>query len=83
MTKYQEIFNSKVDQELKVTHKYFSRVFNNNFNIGFGSPPTDVCGFCARTQTQIINSVNITDKANLKTELKIYKFRAERFYKLL
>lgn len=83
ISKLWELYNEKVAIELKVNYKYFSRIFNNNFNIGFGSPATDVCGYCVRTGTQINNADDLNIKSRLKTQLKVHKFRATQFYKLM
>lgn len=37
--------NSQVD-DLKVKKSYFHNIFNQNYNLGFGSPRTDVCLTC-------------------------------------
>lgn len=78
-----QLYNEKAADNLKVNYKYFSRVFNTHFNIGFGSPATDVCGFCVRTTTQIHNAKQATDKQNLTTQLKVHKVRAAQFHKLM
>nr|CAH7743754.1 unnamed protein product [Callosobruchus chinensis] len=48
-----QLYNKNSPDSLKVNYKYFSRVFNKYFNIGFGSPATDICSYCVRTQTKI------------------------------
>lgn len=78
-----KIYNEGAAENLKVNYKYFSRIFNTYFNIAFGSPATDVCGFCVRTQTSISNSKDKREMEKLKTTLRVHKFRANQFFKLL
>nr|CAH7734043.1 unnamed protein product [Callosobruchus chinensis]CAH7744959.1 unnamed protein product [Callosobruchus chinensis]CAH7757061.1 unnamed protein product [Callosobruchus chinensis]CAH7763913.1 unnamed protein product [Callosobruchus chinensis] len=78
-----QLYNKNSPDSLKVNYKYFSRVFNKYFNIGFGSPATDICSYCVRTQTKIGISKSSSEKQKLSTELKVHKFRASQFYKLM
>lgn len=77
------LYNQGAVENLKVNYKYFSRIFNNNFNIAFGSPATDVCGFCVRTQTAISISKDKNEIDKLKTSLRVHKVRAKQFFKLM
>ncbi|KAK9695237.1 hypothetical protein QE152_g32687 [Popillia japonica] len=78
-----KIFNNNTEEKFNVNYKYFSRVFNNHFNIGFASPATDVCGYCVRTLTQISICKEPREKQKLKTELQVHKVRAKNFHKLM
>nr|CAH7748064.1 unnamed protein product [Callosobruchus chinensis] len=60
-----QLYNKNSPDSLKVNYKYFSRVFNKYFNIGFGI------------------SKSSSEKQKLSTELKVHKFRASQFYKLM
>lgn len=53
------------------------------FVLGFGSPATDICGFCVRTQTEIENEKDEAQKTKLRTDLTIHKTRAKQFFKLM
>lgn len=77
------LYNQKIEAAYKVPYKFFSRIFNNNFNIGFGSPATDVCGFCVRHSSQISLCRDNLEKDKLKLNLKVHKTRAQQFYKLM
>lgn len=83
ITRLCNLYNDRAPETLKVNYKYFSRVFNNHFNIAFGSPATDVCGFCVRTQTLISNCKEKTEVDRLKTSLRVHKLRAKQFFKLM
>ncbi|KAK4873209.1 hypothetical protein RN001_015238 [Aquatica leii] len=78
-----KLYNKSIDKDLQVNYKYFSNIFSNHFNIGFGNPATDVCSYCVRTETQISIAETNEGASRLKTELKVHKFRAKQFYKLL
>ncbi|XP_031327207.1 uncharacterized protein LOC116182841 [Photinus pyralis] len=78
-----QLYNKNSPEGLKVNYKYFSRVFSKYFNIGFGSPATDVCSYCVRTQTKISMSQSSSEKQKISTELKVHKFRATQFHKLM
>nr|CAI5853614.1 unnamed protein product [Callosobruchus analis] len=82
ISKLWNFYNEKVSDDKK-NYKYFSRIFNNNFNIGFGSPATDTCNFCVRTATQINNARSLSDKSQWQTQLKVHKVRASQFYKIM
>lgn len=83
ITKLWKAYNHSVDSQNQVKYKFFSRIFNTDFNIGFGSPSTDVCGFCMRHQTQIRLCTNIQEKSRLMTDLRVHKLRAKNFYTLI
>lgn len=53
------------------------------FVLAFGSPATDVCGFCIRTNTEIDTIKDEQQKLKLKTDLTIHKTRAKQFFKLM
>lgn len=77
------LYNQSAVENMKVNYKYFSRIFNNNFNIAFGSPATDVCGFCVRTQTSISICKDKTEIDKLRLSLRLHKLRAKQFYNLM
>ncbi|KAF2887914.1 hypothetical protein ILUMI_18259 [Ignelater luminosus] len=83
ITTLHKLYNDSVTKQYKVNYKFFSRLFNNDFNIKFGNLATDVCGFCKRHQNQISISKDKTEQQKLVTNLRIHKLRAKQFYKLL
>lgn len=78
--KLSEMYNSTMPADLKVNYKFFSRIFNSDFNIGFGSLATDVCGFCTRHQGQIQLCENLEEKTKLITNLRVHRLRAKQFH---
>lgn len=83
ITVLHKLYNKSVDTEYQVNYKFFSRIFNNAFNIGFGTPASDVCGFCVRHQNQISICKETTEIEKLKLTLKVHKMRGQQFYKLM
>lgn len=71
------------DESLKVSHWFFRSIFNTKFNIGFGSPRTDVCSKCLEMKERIKAANNEEEKRVLITESTLHKQRAAAFYSLL
>lgn len=46
INKLWKIFNHQAKSSVKVKRSYFINIFNRKFNLGFGSPQTDVCSVC-------------------------------------
>lgn len=62
---------------------YFLTIFNSNFNIGFGSPRTDVCSTCLELGERIKVEQDATKKHTLQTKLEVHKIRAKAFFSFL
>nr|CAH7712403.1 unnamed protein product [Callosobruchus chinensis] len=60
------MYNTESQSDLHVTLSMFKRLFYSEFNIGFSSPASDVCGTCLNLKNAI--KKDIEDR--LKTELK-------------
>lgn len=75
-----KLYNDSVFENNKVNYKYFSRIFNNEFNIGFGSPATDVCGFCMRHRSQLSLCNDPAEKVHILTNLRVHNVRAKQFF---
>lgn len=74
-------YNS-TNPEFKTSLSMFKRIFYTEFNIGFSSPASDVCGTCLNLRNSI-KQKNGEDKEALIAKLKVHKVRANSFYKLL
>lgn len=81
--KLHELYNKSVEKKFQVNYKFFSRIFNTDFNIGFGTPATDVCGFCMRHQSGLHLCKDDQEKIQLMTNLRLHKLRAKQFYALM
>lgn len=67
----------------KVSLSTFHRIFNNEFNIGFKSPATDVCSMCERLKNAIRRESDAQKKIKLMMENRIHKLKAKTFYELM
>lgn len=75
-----KMYNSK-NPEYKSSLSMFKRIFYNEFNIGFSSPASDVCGTCINLKNAIKQKDG--DKELFISKLKVHRIRANTFYKLL
>lgn len=76
-------YNDQAEEQLRVKRSYFRTVFNTNFNLGFGTPRTDVCSVCL----QYTEKIKVADNERLKNDLIIqqcvHKKRAKAFFSYL
>lgn len=85
INKIWKMYNKQVglEEDLKVKKGYFRRIFNTNYNLGFGSPRTDVCSFCLRLIEQIKRERDETAKQRLRVEWRVHKLKAKAFFALV
>lgn len=57
----------------------FSYIMKSNFNLGFGNPRVDVCSTCTEYESRLA----VKKDPVLKTEYKLHRHRAKRFYQEL
>lgn len=65
------------------TKALFRKVFNTEFNLGFGSPKTDICSTCLQFQEKIKVETDIGKKTELITLKRVHSLRAKAFYDVL
>lgn len=65
------------------TKALFRKVFNTEFNLGFGSPKTDICSTCLQFQEKIKVETDIGKKTDLITLKRVHSLRAKAFYDVL
>ncbi|KAK5648380.1 hypothetical protein RI129_003272 [Pyrocoelia pectoralis] len=58
----------------------FKKVFYTDFNLGFGNPHTDTCSTCKKFKVSIKNTKDIAEKGDLRTQYRLHKLRAKKFY---
>lgn len=61
----------------------YKNVFYKYFNLGFGSPHTDTCSACSRLLLNIKSESNLDEKNKLRTEYRLHKLRAKKFFQIL
>ncbi|KAJ8875366.1 hypothetical protein PR048_023261 [Dryococelus australis] len=69
--------------DLHVQYDYYRTIFNEEFNIGFGSPCVEKCSTCCQLEIKISAERSKPEKTNLTLQLKVHKKRAEVFYQIL
>ena len=75
-----KIYNSTISAaDLKVGYSFFSRIFRQEFNIGFSSPACDTCTTCDSLRNQL-RVCSTKDKIVLLMQLRVHKLRAKTFY---
>lgn len=83
IAKLHNMYNESVLQNLHVNYEYFRTYFEQNYNIGFGTPSTDVCSFCLMHKETIKFSQDPDEKIKLQTELTVHKAKAKAFFDAL
>lgn len=72
-----------LEVSLKVRECFFRNIFNREYNIGFGSPRTDVCSTCLSLTERIKHENNADKKQDLMVEKRVHKLRAAAFFQHL
>lgn len=62
--------------------KYYN-IFTSRFNLGFGSPKSDICSFCVTKKIEINKTGDINEKQKLITEHRLHSLRAKKFYQIM
>lgn len=84
INKMWKIYQSETDDpSLRVKKTYFRKIFNTQFNIGFGTPRTDVCSTCISLNEMIKLETNPEKKQDLCVQKRVHTLKAQAFYKLL
>lgn len=84
ITKMWRMYSSEFkDTPLEVKKSYFRGIFNRCYNIGFGSPRTDVCSVCLQLKEKIKVEKSDDAKKKLIIEYHVHKLRAKAFFEFL
>lgn len=83
INKLYKMYNEQAEAHLKVKRSYFRTVFNTHFNLGFGSPRTDVCSVCLQYTEKIKIAHNEQTKTDMMIQLRVHKKRAKAFFNYL
>lgn len=78
------MYNASVDDTgHQVRECFFRNVFNKCYNIGFGSPRTDVCSKCLEFFERCKRENNEEEKRKIMLEKKIHNLKAAAFFEIL
>lgn len=81
-----KMYNAQADANLTVKRGYFRSIFNNCYNLGFGSPRTDVCSNCLQYDELIKTYEKSGDdqkKSDALIQKRVHKLRAKAFFQLV
>lgn len=76
------MFN-EVHPDQTVKNCFFRELFTTKFNLGFGSPQTDVCSRCVELAERIKRCGDPEERQTLLTEQRVHKLRANAFFELM
>lgn len=74
---------NKDHPSLEVKQHFFRNIFNTCYNIGFGTPRSDVCSTCLLLDERIKKESNTENKNKLMTEKRVHRLRFKAFYEIL
>ena len=77
------MYKEENPEEFHVEYDYYRTVFNDNFNIGFGTPYVDKCSTCSSLENRIAGQKRHSERHELQLQLKVHKLRSNQFYKKL
>lgn len=81
--KLYKLYSSSAEDHLKIKESYFRKFVNRNYNLGFGTPKTDVCSVCLNFKEEIKKEKDETLKTNLITTQRVHKLKANAFFAML
>ncbi|KAG5866989.1 hypothetical protein JTB14_028178 [Gonioctena quinquepunctata] len=81
--KLYKLYNTSAEDHLKIKESYFRKFVNRNYNLGFGTPKTDVCSVCLNFKEEIKKEKDETLTTNLITKQRVHKLKANAFFAML
>ncbi|GLV39541.1 hypothetical protein CBL_20445 [Carabus blaptoides fortunei] len=83
VTKLYRMYNSSAPSRLQVKKTFFAQIFATKFNIGFGTPATDVCSFCYQLKNRIKLAKSEREKSNFMIKRTMHKKSAKQFHLMM
>nr|CAH7727985.1 unnamed protein product [Callosobruchus chinensis] len=78
-----KMYNDSVEEHLQVKESFFRFYFNTNYNIGFGTPKTDVCSTCIRFKEELKKEKDVGKHNDLIIKQRVHTLKAKAFFQLL
>lgn len=72
-----------IDEAIRVKECLFREYVNKNFNLGFGTPKTDLCSTSSQYKAYRNNEMDDTEIGNLILPQRLHKIRTNCFCQLL
>ncbi|CAF4757729.1 unnamed protein product [Pieris macdunnoughi] len=77
------IYNESHEPDLQVKQHFLRNVFNKYYNIGFGTPRTDVCSTCTEIGERLKAEKDVANKNQFIIEKRIHRLKYKAFYRIL
>ena len=82
LEKYEPAVSENGDS-LKVKEWFYCKIFNEEFNIGFGYPHSDTCEKCDLLKLAVDNAQTESERSELQAELAVHQEKAAQGYQAL
>ncbi|VEN40468.1 unnamed protein product [Callosobruchus maculatus] len=78
-----KMYNDSVEEHLQAKESFFRFYFNTNYNIGFGTPKTDVCSTCIRFKEELKEEKDVGKHNDLIIKQRVHTLKAKAFFQFL
>lgn len=78
-----KMYEAECNEEQHVKESYFRKIFNTNYNLGFGTPRSDVCSVCTQYNEKIKAEKRENEKKVLASLKQVHLLKGKAFYKKL
>lgn len=75
--------NKDNEEAQSCKYHFYYKIFTREFNLGFGTPRTDICSYCEERQQRLKCEEDEEKRKTIVCELLVHKRRAKRFYELM
>ncbi|KAM3955420.1 uncharacterized protein ACR2FA_010691 [Aphomia sociella] len=83
INKLWRLYNAQAESNVKVKSSYFRNIFNRKYNLGFGTPRTDVCSLCLQFGEKLKTETDVNIRNDLMIKQRIHKLKAKAFFGFL
>ncbi|XP_050304355.1 uncharacterized protein LOC126741919 [Anthonomus grandis grandis] len=77
------VYNEQAKPDQKVKQCYFRKYFNRKYNVGFGTPQTDLCSTCLQYKEKIRRCTDPKEKRSFITNHRVHTLEAKSFFAFL
>lgn len=70
-------------EALACNYHFYYKIFTKEFNLGFGSPRTDICSYCEERTQRLKYEQDDSKKKKVVCELIVRRQRSRWFYELM
>ncbi|XP_050303477.1 uncharacterized protein LOC126741171 [Anthonomus grandis grandis] len=77
------VYNEQAEPDQKVKQCYFRKYFNRKYNVGFGTPQTDLCSTCLQYKEKIRRCTDPKEKQSFITNHRVHTLQAKSFFAFL